>query len=312
MDKKTLKITTGAAVIAIFVLMLLINRQTGMMFEEVILYLYPIPMVTFAVQYGWKNSLPVLFAMACFAFLFGTFTSIFYAVSFALIGLIFGDCIYRKADMTRTLLVIMALCALVNILDVIVLAGIVGVDLNQEIDEMQTMVNNVFAQAGVAVPEGLLSRDYLRQMMVIGMAVVGILQGFVIFEITLLLLRRLRFQVQKPKSIYLYYPPKWTGIVGVVLFLIYYGSVLMAVPDSLLKDIIQVGGICGILYLSCFGLLAIMFFGMARYHLGRGIRLILCFILYFSMPMIIFLAGLFYVMTDYHRLYADDLMGERR
>lgn len=46
----------------------------------------------------------------------------------------------------------MVLSAVVNVLNTIVLGFLFGFDLNQEIAEMQTMMNSIFEQAGVALP----------------------------------------------------------------------------------------------------------------------------------------------------------------
>ena len=52
MDSKTLKITTGAMIVAIFAILLLLNRQTAGFFEELFVYLLPIPMVAYSAKYG--------------------------------------------------------------------------------------------------------------------------------------------------------------------------------------------------------------------------------------------------------------------
>ena len=58
MNQKTLKITYGAMIVALFGVLLLINRQTGGMFEGIMMFLLPIPMVAYAARYGWKTSIP--------------------------------------------------------------------------------------------------------------------------------------------------------------------------------------------------------------------------------------------------------------
>lgn len=49
-------------------------------------------MVAYAAMYGVKSGLPALAAMSLISFLFGSFTTVFYAVTQALIGLVFGGC----------------------------------------------------------------------------------------------------------------------------------------------------------------------------------------------------------------------------
>ena len=104
-NRNTIRITTGAMIIALFTLLLLMNRQTGGLFEEMFIYILPIPMVIYAAKYGWKSGLLVFAGMAVFSFFFGNFASIFYSISSALLGLVFGTCLYYKRDMTKTMFV---------------------------------------------------------------------------------------------------------------------------------------------------------------------------------------------------------------
>ena len=111
-NRNTIRITTGAMIIALFTLLLLMNRQTGGLFEEMFIYILPIPMVIYAAKYGWKSGLLVFAGMAVFSFFFGNFASIFYSISSALLGLVFGTCLYYKRDMTKTMFAVMGLTVL--------------------------------------------------------------------------------------------------------------------------------------------------------------------------------------------------------
>ena len=103
MNNNTLRITTGAMILAIFAMLLLLNRQTGGVFEGFFIYILPVPMVVYSAKFDWKSGLMVFAGMCAFSLFFGTVTSIFYAVSSALLGLIFGACLFKKVDMTITL-----------------------------------------------------------------------------------------------------------------------------------------------------------------------------------------------------------------
>ena len=85
---KTQEITFGAMIAAIFGMLLLLNRQTGGMLEEVFLFAFPIPMVAYSAKYGWKKSLPVFAVTVLIAILCGTFSGFFYAASESFIGMV--------------------------------------------------------------------------------------------------------------------------------------------------------------------------------------------------------------------------------
>ncbi|MCI6885725.1 MAG: YybS family protein [Lachnospiraceae bacterium] len=304
MNQKSLKITTGAMVTAIFGVLLLLNRQTGNLFEEFFLFLYPIPLVAFSAMYGAKSSLPVLVAMSLISFLFGSFTTIFYAVSQASIGLLFGCCLYHKVDMTKTLFAVMILSAIVSVLNTVVLGFLFGFDLNQEVAEMQNMMNSIFEQAGAAVPKEVLSANYLKQMLVISMTLMGALQGFIVYEISLLILRRLRFPVQKPKSVYLYAPPKWTGCLALLSFFGYTAKLAQPFENELLQNTVLTVGILGYIYLLCFGFIAILLILKIRFPKIGILGGILGLLGIFVFPMLVIIAGFLYIVR-YHQRFIE-------
>lgn len=297
---KPLKITTGAMVTAIFGVMLLLNRQTGGLFQEVLLFLYPIPMVAYAAQYGWKSSIPAFAAMTLLSVLLGNFTGIFYGMSQALIGLVFGGCLHHKVDMTKILFVVMLLSAAVNVLDIAVLGILTGFDLNLEIEEMQRMLNSMFQQSGMVVPETMLATGYLKQIFVVSMIVLGGIQGFLVYEVSLMILHRLRFPVQKPKSIFLYAPPKWTGYGALVAVILYTTGMTRPFQQDMLQNAVLTIGTFGYIYLVCFGFIAILLTFKIYFPRMRLLRVILCVILLFLFPLLEMAAGFMYIVSQYH------------
>ena len=109
--------------VAVFGVFLLINRYTGGFMEGVLSYVLPIPIAAYTV--------------CLIAFIFGTFTSIFYAVSAAFIGFVLGDRLYHKADLNRTLLLTMLLAMLSELISILVIAQLTGVSIDADVKEFQ-------------------------------------------------------------------------------------------------------------------------------------------------------------------------------
>lgn len=324
MNQKTLKLTTGAMCTAIFGLLLLLNRQTGQLLEEMFLFLFPIPMVAFSALYGLKSSLPVLAAMSLFTVFFGTFTTIFYALTQAVIGLIFGECLHRKLDMTKTLFAVMALSAVSCLLNSVVLAGLFGADLSTQIAELQTVMNESIERAMALFPEGslntesieqmrnLMSTDYLRRIFIVSMAFSGLVQGFLVYEISLLVLKRLRFPVSRPRSVFLYDPPKWSGFAALILFYLYQLVTIRPMENELFQSLVQTAGLCGYLYLLCFGWIGLLLFLKVRLPgVAGGLRVLIVLLLMFLMPLLVLLMGALYLVTSLHQRLADELFSRQ-
>ena len=149
MNSRTQELTFGAMLIAVFGVILVLNRQTGGLFEELIFFILPIPMTIFSMKYDWKDSLSVFVCMAVLSFFLGTLYTAFYAVTEAFLGIILGLCLRTHKDLNRTQLLVMGLSAVFSVVGSVVLASVLGMDLDTELAEMQTMMNSVFAGAKV-------------------------------------------------------------------------------------------------------------------------------------------------------------------
>ncbi len=310
--ERTLKLTYGAMAVAIFGLMLFLNRQTGTLFEEFLLFVYPLPMVAYAAVYGFSSGLPAMLAMMFLSFFFGDFISIFYAVSQAFIGWIFGGCLHRKTDQTKVLLLVMLMSVVMNLVDVIFMSFLSGIDLNAQVTEMQDMLNEMISLTGFSLPENFLTFDYLRQMFLISMAVIGVLQGFVVYELSILILRRLRFPVPRLKNIFEYAPPKWTGLLAMLGFLIYYASVAGTLADEILNNIALSVGILGYVYLMFFGFLGTMLTLRAYVTRSTVIAVIAGVLLFVIFPAALLVIGLLYLSTGFHEHLMEKIAAGRK
>ena len=299
-NRNTIRITTGAMIIALFTLLLLMNRQTGGLFEEMFIYILPIPMVIYAAKYGWKSALLVFAGMAVFSFFFGNFASIFYSISSALLGLVFGTCLYYKRDMTKTMFAVMGLAAFFNVLSTVALASLFGYDINAEIAEMQEILVRTMKQVGGEAAAPLLDPNFLMRMIVITMVVTGIIQGFIIFQLSLLLLRRLRFPVQKPRPVAYMFPPRWTGFVAAAGYLLGSVGFQETYAGPVPKNIAQSAWICGYMFLLCFGVIAMSL--LLRRYVTRNALLIgiISLLLFFMLSPLYVILGLAYVSFGLH------------
>ena len=309
-ESKTHSLTYGAMIIAIFGMLLLVNRQTGSMFEEVFLYVFPIPMVAYSAIYGWKKGVPVFIGMCLISFLCGSIVSVFYAISQAFIGLAFGTSLNHHRDMTRTLLMVMVLSTLANILSTIVLASLFGFNIAAEVEEMRQMILTTMGKAyesqgvqgaqAMQALETVFSIDYLKRMYVVSMILLGAMQGYVVYMLSLLILRRLRFPLEKPKPLLFYFPPRWLGYVGFALSVVYFMTTSVPLKAEHLQDIFQTLGMAGYLFLVIFGVIATFHAILAWLTRNRLIAVVLSLLaaMFLAFPMQI--VGFLYLSGSLH------------
>ena len=290
-------------IVAIFGVLLLVNRQTGGMFEGFFMFIFPIPMVAFSAKYGWKDSLAVFVCTVLIAFLFGSFTGLFYAISMSFIGMVYGSCIHAKRDMNRTLILVMVLSAAAELLCTIALATVAGFDLNADIMAMQEGMNQVFAQAGVDIASsGILTYDYLRRMYIITTGFVGALEGLVVYYLSYAILMKLRYPIRKPQPITSYYPSKISGVIALILVFVYAYSVAKPFPNEIAQNVLQSAGMCGVIYLIFFGFIALIMVCRVYLRLPGFIGMLLTLFLTMTISYIPMLAGYLYISGSLHRM----------
>ena len=302
MNENTQKLTFGALLVAIFGVLLLLNRQTGGMF--------PIPMVAFSARYGWKDSLPVFVCTVLISIVCGIFTSAFYAISQSFIGVVYGSCLHAKRDSNKTMLLVMGLSAVSNLLSSIVLASLFGINLQEDMEMMQTMMRQAIEKTGVSMTpqqmqsiELLLQKDTLMRIFIVSMIFMGVVQGFIVCQLSLLILRRLRFQIQKPAPITSYYPPRWTGYIALLVFVLYSSTLAMPAMSGrkeIIRVIGQVGALCAYMYLLCFGFIAILFLLRAYGPGSRLLNIIIALLGFFVLPQLFMILGCVYISTGFH------------
>ena len=309
MNSKTQELTYGAMIVAIFGVLLLVNRQTGGFFEGFFMFVFPIPMVAFSAKYGWKDSLPVFVCTVLLAFLFGTFTAVFYAISMSFIGMVYGSCIKAEKDMNRTLLLVLFLSAAAELICSVALASLFGIDINADIQLMQESMNQMFAQAGVNVAEGIFTYDYLRRIYIISIGVMGAAEGLIVFYLSLAILRKLRYPIKKPMPLTSYYPSRISGYIALALVAVYITSMVKPFENEIVQNVLQSAGICGVIYLVFFGYIALLMVCRVYLRLPRALGMILSLFLTMSITYIPILMGYLYIAGGLHEAIDARLRG---
>ena len=313
MDKKTLKITYGAMIVALFGVLLFINRQTGGMFQGILLYILPIPMVAYGARYGWKARIAAWAAATFISIFVSTPTTIIYAACEAFLGMVLGTCIYHKKDMTRSLLLIMFLCVISELFNAVIITALSGQSLSMYVKEMQEGMNQSMElmskymgsdprmESQISLMKSMMSDAFIARILLVSMAFGGAVQGFIIYEVSLLILRRLHIAVPKPKPVALYTPPSWTAYLGIVTFMLYNYTFAKPFENEVVQSVAQVAGIVGVMYLMCFGVIAVTLLVQVYITRVKLVVGIMGFLSLFMMPQLVLILGIFYVAGQLHR-----------
>ncbi len=287
--------------IAIVGVFLLIDRQLGGALSSMLMFLLPLPIVFYSAKYGMKDSWVVLIAMVLLSFIVSTPASIFYVASESLVGMLYGSGTKAHMPMRRLVLLTMLAGIFINIIDLVVIGAMLGYGLAENVKDLMTMVDQFFATANVAVPATVDMTSFVTNIIFIGTALTGVLQGLVTHLLSRLLLKRLRFPVEMPKPLGSYYPPKWSGYLGLAGFMLYYYTLVRPLSSALLQNFSQAFGMCGYLYLVVYGCIAVVLQVSLFHPKAKVLAGVLTFFLIFSFPMFLLILGFLYITTDFHK-----------
>ena len=215
-------------------------------------------------------------------------------------------------------MLLLFLSVVANLLSSVVLASLFGYNLQAELNEMQNLMSQYAdkmnsmmaqqaAQTGQSLPENysfmppnMMNMNFFRTMFICSMVLLGIMQGFVTHLLSLIVLKKLRYPVKMPAPLAEFYPPKWSGYLGLAAFLVYYMTVLKPLDNQLLQDLAQAGGVGGLMYLVCFGFIAVFVYVKKKMPGHKLLPLLAAMLLMMIMPQLIMLLGFAYISTSLH------------
>ena len=299
MNRDIRRITDGAMMAAIIGVMLFIDRQTAGMISGGFVWLLPIPMVFYSAKYGMKNSWMLFIAVLLLTFVLGTPQTWFYMVSEILIGILYGSGIYNKTSTRKLVIRTILLAVVADVLSMLVFASFFGYDIASEVVEYQKIVTKALGQAKQTLPSNIDLTGLIRNALVVSVVVGGVLNGLVTHLLSRLMLKRLRIYTADVSPISSYYPPKWSGYIGILGLVMFYYSSYNAFENALMQSFLQGFGMIGVMYLAAFGVIAAMIYTKMRFHV-KGFAAIVIVIFAMMMPVAFALFGYFYITTDLH------------
>lgn len=232
MNSKTRAISEGAMMLALMAILLLADRQMAGFFE-LLLYFLSVPVVIYEVRHGTKMTIALSIAATIIAFMFSTFTGMFYTVTAILIGVVYGYGILKDWNNSRLLFFTILANILITYITVVLFASVFGYDLNEEVRLMMEMVPNV------TMP-GLDMATIVLEIVVLSYLAIAFMQSVVTHLMSNLLLQRLKLKYRKMNTIYDVHLPKWVALLIILAFIAYNVSVNMTLASWVQQSIMAI------------------------------------------------------------------------
>jgi len=213
MRNETRKITEGALIVALFGVLLIANRYSGGLLAGYFSFLFPLPIVLFSAKYGFKEALIPYCAILILTFLIAQPTTLFMVGSGCLTGMAYGWGVFKRKSNGVLIAITIAFTILVYFITSVLLADLFGFSLA---DDMK-MMEGIFVSMGLSEKD---TKSYMEMIPVIyptALVLGAFLEGVLVHMISQLVLKALRYLVNKMKTLFEMRAPKWLGYVFLFL-----------------------------------------------------------------------------------------------
>ncbi len=220
MNNQTRKLVQGAMIASMFGALSLFNTYTGSLFDILICYVMTIPIVWYGYQYGLKDNIIVCIVSLIVIGLVGLPFFIISAFSSCIIGLFIAEALKRKAKQSIMVVVTFLASLLKNILIYQVFAGLLQIDLYQEMQEIYSMVETIYP----AIHQQITIQTFMSLFPLL-MIILSALEMYIIMMLCQIVLKRLKIEFPGVFHIALLHISK---NVGWILIISMFGSYFLS------------------------------------------------------------------------------------
>lgn len=299
MKSKTRAISEGAMMLAIIGMLLITNRQFAGMFET-LMFVLSVPITIYTVKHGMQMGLTLSVSASLLSFMFATPTSIFYLISSIVIGLVYSFGVLHDWKNGWLLFVSVLGNLVVTIITVIIMGAIFGYDIEEEIKMFSELVPDVGSMDVKSVITIVVFLSYLG---------IAIMQAMITHMISIEMMKRLKIKVMHMKNAFELQFPKWSAILIVISYIIYFATSYISV-NQMLMNIIIVIYCCAMLLAIIDGGLTIICYLRLK---GKGRGMIFLVMLACFLPIlqnVISIIGVFDIWEQFRKKMKEGVLNE--
>ena len=209
--------------LALMSLLLIVDRQSAGFFE-LLLYFLSIPVAVYEVRHGVKMAVTLTIAFSIISFMFSTITGMFYAITSVIVGLVYGYGVIKDWKNSSLLFFTIIANVIITYITVVLFAGVFGYDIQEEVNVMMALFpNNETA--------GLDLAKFMLEIVILSYLAIAFMQSVVTHLGTNVLLQRLKLKHKRVHTIFDVKVPKIFAFVILGVYLIYFFTANMTLPD---------------------------------------------------------------------------------
>lgn len=214
--------------VAMLGVLFLLDRQTAGIFNYVVAWIVPLPLVIYVAMYGFKSALVPYVSSVLLSFIVGTPVMAVLAIIYGMIGLVYGYGIYKKWESNKLYLTAFVGTSVVFLITVVLFAAFFGYDIQGEIQLMMDTINKM----DIDIVQGRNLEQTVKSAVIITYLATVIMEAFLIHTLSKIVLARFKIRVIKSRPIETVRFPKWLGIVLLLGLFIYPFTISLKLSES--------------------------------------------------------------------------------
>lgn len=253
------EITEGAMMLAIVGVALVINQQTGMIFDIYIYWFIAYPLMIFTAKYGIKKGLIPFVGMTIFVFLFGNMLGWILGVVSLVIGLGYGEGVRRKWGSGRLLLYVIGLTLVSYFVTTVLFANALGYNIATDLQVLMDMLESFFGTMAATLPVSLA--DLVMMIVSLVLVATALMEAFLLHMFAALTLPRFKISMAKFPTVFEMQLPKWMGQFSLIsIFSLLFLNFDLIVLSPLVKNVIMFMFMAAFLVNVIYGATVVLFF----------------------------------------------------
>lgn len=281
-QSETRKITEGAMMVGMMGLILFFNRQSAGVFESTFYWLLSLPILVYTARQGVRWGLITSVAMMLLSLMISTPQTIFYLFSSLVIGLLYGVGIRKKWSNRILLGTTMIFTFFSYLITTFVLASLFGYNIGEELQEIMIFLESL--DMNLPIPAGRIA----MMVSIITLAAMIIMQSLCVHLLAILILKRLKVEINPTKSYFDLRLPMSAAITSSLFMILGLAVEYIQVDEVLATWLLALAGIAMILYVA-YGITVVMCF---MHVMGKQKYMALLVIAVLIPPCYPFLVGL--------------------
>jgi len=273
MKSETRKITEGALMVALVGIMLIANRYSGQTIEVYFSFALTIPLILFTAKYGIKETIVPFVACIIMTLIIAVPTTLFFVINGSFAGMAYGWGVSKRKENGILLAITVFFSLISNFVMTYLLAELLGLSVTRDIEILIEMFANLDITTVGTYPIAV----YIKMIYPAAVFMTALTEGVLVHMVSNLLLRRLKYPVNRFERLDEIKIPKWIGYTLLLLCALPFIFSLVKV-HQVITDICYTCFIVSLMFFAIYGLIII---GWLIRQTGRRVYVFAFYISFF-------------------------------